>query len=249
MGQERTYRQLVHADQRAVFQVVVMETDLMIHAQEDLAPMARELVLEHRRYLESYIEKHPEFATTLRPWPLTTPAPAIVAAMTSAAAEAGVGPMAAVAGAMAQSVGLGLMTRTDEVIVENGGDTFIYTQQPVRVGIFAGDSDLSLRFGLSIAVGDQPIAVCTSSGTIGHSISMGRADAVCVVSKSAALADAVATALGNQVKSVDDISTAIENGKKIPGIVGLVVIIDDQIGFWGELELVSLAEKRVEFSQ
>lgn len=221
----------------------------MIHAHKDLSPLARELVLEHRRYLETYIEKHPDFAVALQPWHLAGPAPAVVEAMVSAAKVAGVGPMAAVAGAMAQTVGWGLMAHTDEVIVENGGDTFICTRRPVSVGIFAGDSVLSLRFGLSIAVDDQPIAVCTSSGTIGHSLSMGRADAVCVVSKSAALADAVATALGNQVQSTDDIGTVIESGKKIPGVGGLVVIIDDQIGIWGGFELVPLAEKRVEFSQ
>lgn len=249
MGQRRTYRRLVQADQLAAFQVMVKETDLMIHAGRELKRIARELILEQRRYLEAFIDRHPEFAATLQPWQLEGPAPAIVTEMTAAAEIARVGPMAAVAGAMAQRVGQGLLEYTDEVIVENGGDTFIQTKRSVNVGIFAGDAALSLRFGLRIPARDQPVSVCTSSGTIGHSLSMGRADAVCVVCRSAAVADAVATSLGNRVQSAADIGAVIEIGKRISGIQGLVVIVDDQIGFWGSLELVPLAEKKVEFSQ
>jgi ApbE superfamily uncharacterized protein (UPF0280 family) len=247
MYQQRTYRQLVEVDRLTAFEVIVKETDLLIHAPKELRPIAREIVLEQRRYLEAYIEQHPDFANTLRPWPVDGAAPALVADMVAASAEAAVGPMAAVAGAMAQQVGTALMAHTDEVIVENGGDTFIQTRQDVCAGIFAGRSALSLRFGLRIPARDQPLAVCTSSGTIGHSLSLGRADAVCVVSKSAALADAAATALANRVRSSADINAAIEHGRQIPNIDGLVVIVDGQIGCWGTIELAPLAEKKVEF--
>jgi ApbE superfamily uncharacterized protein (UPF0280 family) len=247
MYQKRTYRQLVEVDRLMAFEVTVKETDLLIHARKDLGPIAREIVLERRRHLETYIEQHPDFAATLQPWPAVGPAPALVADMVAASTEAGVGPMAAVAGAMAQQVGTALLAHTDEIIVENGGDIFIQTRQDVCAGIFAGRSALSLRFGLRIPARNQPLAVCTSSGTIGHSLSLGRADAVCVVSKSAALADAAATALANRVRSAADINAAIEYGRRMPNIDGLVMIVDEQIGCWGTVELAPLAEKKVEF--
>ena len=249
ISQKRTYRHLVHTDQLSAFEVIVKETDLLIHARNDLSDIAREIVLRQRRYLETYIEQHPDFESTLQPWRLDGPAPAMVAEMAAASREVAVGPMAAVAGAMAQHVGLGLLDHTDEVIVENGGDTFIQTGRAVSVGIYAGQSSLSLRFGIRIPASAQPVAVCTSSGTIGHSLSFGRADAVCVVSSSAALADAAATSLANRVQSAADIGAVIEQAKKVSQIDGLVVIVDDRIGCWGGIELAPLAEKKVEFSQ
>lgn len=247
MIEKRTYRRLVRTDRLTAFEVVVKETDLLIHACKDLSAIAREIVLKERRYLETYIGQHPEFASTLQPWRLGGPAPEIVAEMVTAAGAVGVGPMAAVAGAMAQQVGMGLLAHTDEVIVENGGDTFIQTHRAVNVGIFAGHSTLSMKFGIRIPAADQPAAVCTSSGTIGHSLSLGRADAVCVVSSSAALADAAATSLANRVQSAADISAAIDYGRRISLIDGLVVIVDGQIGCWGGIELAPLPEKKVEF--
>ena len=248
MYQKKTYRRLVDSAQLAVFEVVVKETDMMIHAQTDLSDAAREIVLEQRRYLENYIEQYPDFASTLKPWRLEGPAPVMVTEMVAASREMSVGPMSAVAGAMAQQVGVGLLNHTDEVIVENGGDTFIQTRRAVRVGIFAGRSDLSLKLGIRIPAGDQPAAVCTSSGTVGHSLSLGRADAVCVVSQSAALADAAATSLANRVQSADDIGAVIDYGKQIKQIQGLVVIVKEQMGCWGAVELVPMTEKKVEFS-
>jgi hypothetical protein len=247
MYQKRTYRQLVGTDRLSAFEVTVKETDLLIHAQKDLRQVAREIVLEQRRYLETYIEQHPDFVSTLQPWPADGPAPALVADMVAASGTAAVGPMAAVAGAMAQQVATALLAHTDEVIVENGGDTFLHTRNDVQVGIFAGGSPLSLRFGLAIPAARQPLAVCTSSGTVGHSLSLGRADAVCVVSKSAALADAAATSFANRVQSAADIESAIEYGRQVPNIDGLVIVVDGQIGCWGTVELVPLAEKKVEF--
>jgi ApbE superfamily uncharacterized protein (UPF0280 family) len=95
--------------------------------------------------------------------------------------------------------------------------------------------------------GEQPMAVCTSSGTVGHSLSMGKADAVCIVSASCPVADAAATAVGNHVLTAADIHKAIEFGKKIKGVDGIIVIIKDKIGMWGDLEIVPLQEKKVEF--
>jgi ApbE superfamily uncharacterized protein (UPF0280 family) len=148
--------------------------------------------------------------------------------------------MAAIAGAIAEHVGRGLLGFTDQVMVENGGDVFIKTNSPVTVGIFAGASPLSMQVGIRLGGEKRPIAVCTSSGTLGHSLSLGLADAVCVVADSCALADAAATSIGNRIQSEADINAAIAAGQRIAEVAGIVIIAGDKIGAWGELELIRL---------
>jgi hypothetical protein len=237
---ERRYRSLAGIDGLVRFNVVVQETDLLVHASKYLQDTTRDLVLKQRGFIEKYIEMHPEFRTTLVPWHIEKPAPDIVREMAYAGLKAGVGPMAAVAGAIAEEVGKELLSFTDEVVVENGGDIFIKTARPLKVGIFAAGSPLSLKMGLMIDSGRKPAAVCTSSGTVGHSLSFGKADAVCIVSDSCFLADAAATSIGNRVKTKRDIDEAIEFGKSIDGVTGIVIIIGEAAGFWGDIELVPL---------
>jgi uncharacterized protein len=242
--QLRSYRNLIHSNRLSIFQIKVEETDLMVSASIQLEAMTRELILTHRGHLESYIEQYPEFVKTLKPWCISGPAPAIVQKMSLAGEKAGVGPMAAVAGAISEAVGSGLLQFSDEVIVENGGDTFFKTRLPVIVGIYAGNSPLSLKVGLKVDSTSRPVSLCTSSGTVGHSLSFGKADAVCVMSDSCALADAVATAVGNRIRSAKDISNAIHFGKSILGVSGLVVIIGKDMGLWGDLEVIPLRGKK-----
>ena len=243
MHQERTYRNLVNIEKLLAFRVVVKETDLLVHAGKKLEHETRELVLEHRGYVEAYIKAHPDFAAALTPWRLDGPAPTIVVDMVKAGENAGVGPMAAIAGAVAEHAGLGLLKSTDHVIVENGGDVFIKTDTPLTVGIFAGKSPLSLRIGIRLSGGPKPMAVCTSSGTVGHSLSFGQADAVCVVADSCAIADAAATAIGNQIQSIADIGYAIGQGKGIENIRGIIIIVGEKMGIWGDLEVVPMQGK------
>lgn len=148
--------------------------------------------------------------------------------------------MAAVAGAMAESVGRDLLPESPEVIVENGGDIFLLSEKEVRVGIFAHTSPLSFRVGLRISAARQGWGVCTSSGTVGPSLSLGRADAVCILSPSAALADAAATAVGNLVRSPSDVSRGLEKAQTIPGLTGVVIIIGDKLGAWGGVQLIEI---------
>ena len=241
--QKRTYRNLVKADKMVTFQVVVKETDLMVHAAMELVDETRDLVLEHRGYVESFIQAHPDFAEALRPWHPDRPVPNIIADMVKAGGAAGVGPMAAVAGAIAGRVGGGLLKITDQVIVENGGDVFIKTDTPVTVGIFAGPSPLSMQLGIRLPGGRSPVGVCTSSGTVGHSLSLGKADAVCVVSESCAAADAAATSIGNRILAPTDIQHAINSAKEMATVSGIVIIAGEKIGAWGELEVVPLRGK------
>lgn len=244
MYQKRTYRNLIQRENLVSFKVAVKETDLFIHAAKNLKDITRELVLQKRGHIEAYISRYPEFAKTLEPWHVRGPAPNIIQDMIKAGKVTGVGPMAAVAGAIAEHVGIELLSYTDEVVVENGGDVFLKTNSPVKIGIFAGTSPLSLRIGLRIASESKPMSVCTSSGTVGHSLSLGNSDAVCAVSESCSLADAAATSIGNHIKSKNDIQKAIDFGNKIEGITGLIIIMGDKIGVWGGLEIVPLDGKR-----
>lgn len=238
--QKRSYRNLLSKDNLVAFKVSVKETDLFVQALKPLEDITRELILEKRGYIEHYIKRYPEFARTLKPWRVNGPEPVIINDMAVAGEKAGVGPMAAVAGAIAEHVGKDLLKHSDEVVVENGGDVFLRLDNPVTIGIFAGASPLSLRMGIRVESMQRPISVCTSSGTVGHSLSLGKADAVSVVSDSCSLADAAATSIGNRVISKAHIQSAIDFGKHIEGVRGIVVIIGDDVGIWGDLEVVPL---------
>lgn len=235
--QERTYRQLVNGSMPPI-RVTVQETDLSVYTGKITHGQVREAVIEQRGYIEGYIHRHPEFSRTFAPWPDDPMAPPIIRDMIAAGKNAQVGPMAAVAGAVAETVGRAFLARPeDELIIENGGDIFLSTHRTLQVGIFAGDSPLSLKVGLNIKPSPETLSICTSSGTVGHSLSYGNADAVCVVSRSGALADASATAIGNHIHCPDDIESAIGWGQKIVGIQGILVIVGDKMGMWGEIEL------------
>ena len=234
------YRKTHAKEGMVAFSVTVKETNLNIQATEDLTDKAVRSVLTHRQYIETHIRQHPEFATRLTPMADPGPAPAIITDMTTAAQTAGVGPMAAVAGAVAEAVGKDLLNDTTEVLVENGGDIFIKSQTRTVFTIYAGDSPLSMKTGILVAAQNAPYAMCTSSGTVGHSKSFGKAQAVCVLSNSCALADAAATALGNRIQTAADIEPAIAAGRAMKGIRGIVIILDKQIGLWGDLKLVRI---------
>jgi ApbE superfamily uncharacterized protein (UPF0280 family) len=235
--QPRIYRHWIESKNLIAFNVTEKETDLYIRASSNLQRKAQRLVLKYRQQIEQYIEKNPEFQTSLKPLAITTGAPHIVLDMLEASQKANVGPMAAVAGAIAEYVGSELLEFSPEIIVENGGDIFLKITRKRVVGIYAGDSPLTGKLGLEINPSETPLGVCTSSGTVGHSLSFGKADAVVIVAGSATLADAAATAICNQVKKPEDISSAIELGLKITGLKGIVIIIGNAIGVWGDVKL------------
>jgi ApbE superfamily uncharacterized protein (UPF0280 family) len=241
MYEPRIYRQWVKGKDLVSFNVVVEETDLHIRALKNLRSKALKLVTKYRNILERYIERHPSFLTSLESIPINEDAPLIIKSMSEAAEKAGVGPMASVAGAMAEFIGNELLPFSPEVIVENGGDIYIRSLKKRIVGIYAGKSPLTGQIGLEINGEDTPLGICTSSGTLGHSLSYGQADAVVVLSQSAILADAAATAIGNIIKQPGDIESGIEFAQSIEGLKGLVIIIDDSVGLWGEVKICQLS--------
>jgi len=239
-GEKRSYRKRVRADDLVSFHVAVKQTDLWVSAETNLVQEARDLVFDCRRQLEYYINAYPDFATSLSPWPEDIYAPSMVREMIDVTKDLGVGPMASVAGAIAQYVADGLMNFSGQVIVENGGDIYIRALRPVTVAILAGNSPLNERFGLLITERQMPLGVCTSSATVGHSLSMGIADAACILSPSGALADGAATAVGNRVRQGADLEKVGKWSRKIKGIMGGVVIAAKRLATWGDIELVEL---------
>jgi len=236
--QERAYRNYVKATNLIKFEIIEKETDLLILAEKNLYDKSLAYVLKYRAEIERYLKANPQFEKSFSPCRAKYDAPAIIKEMANAARKAKVGPMAAIAGTMAEFVGKDLLEFTDEIIVENGGDLFLKINQPRKVGVFAGNSPFSEKIALEIEPREKPFSVCTSSGTVGHSFSFGKADAVIVIAKSAALADAAATAIGNDVKEISDIDHALKHAKKIRGLDGVLIIKDDQMGALGKIKLV-----------
>ena len=241
MREPRLYRHWIKDSGLISLNVAVEQTDLFIRCRSNLKSKALDSVLKHRGSLEAYIGHHPLFLTTLDPYQAESEAPTIVKEMAGASQLASVGPMAAVAGAIAEAVGRDLLAFSPEVIVENGGDIFLKISEKRLVGIYAGQSSFTKKIALEIMPGETPLGIGTSSGTVGHSLSLGSADAVISLSSSAALADAAATAIGNMVNTADDIPKAIEQAGSIEGLQGVIIIIGDQMGVWGGVKIVPLS--------
>lgn len=242
---DRDYRQRFDSSLE-MYLLSVKETDLAIYLpkgiwNEQLAEKTERFIRQKRRELEEYIKLDPSFAATHDPYLLDPSiAPPIALAMARAGNMAGVGPMAAVAGAFSYAVGQFLLPYTTEVVVENGGDIFIAGSQDRIIGVFAGKSPFSHKVGIKICKKSMPLGVCTSSGTVGPSFSYGKADAVVILSQDVLLADAVATAAANVVQAEDDLEKSIEIAKNIRGVKGILAIKDKQMAAWGEIELVPL---------
>jgi len=240
MFENRTYRKQHQKKGLVSFDITVKETNLNIQAQTDLTDKAIKSVLTCRNTIETYINLYPKFAKSLTLIHRPSTAPLIIKDMIKAGQLADVGPMAAVAGAVAEYTGKSLLAYTNEILVENGGDVFIKSDSETVFNIYAGNSPFSMTSGILVKEREAPYGLCTSSGTLGHSKSFGKADAATVLSDSCSLADAVATRLCNTVNKTSDIKDAIHTGKAIPGVQGIVIIKGKSIGLWGELTLVKL---------
>ncbi len=240
MYEKRLYRNDVTGSDLIAFQIAIDASDLQIYAQTDISDALYPLLKALRGEIESVCDNESSFETSLLPLDLKVSS-VMVNHMLSASKTANVGPMASVAGAISEYLGKEAIEQelTDEIIIENGGDLYIDSKVDRKILVYAGKSPLSNRVALSIRKEQMPIGICTSAGTIGHSLSFGKADAVVVISKDTLLADATATAIGNIVKSSDDIDRGIEYGKNIKNVIGILIIIDDKLGIWGDVEIVS----------
>ena len=177
----------------------------------------------------------PQYKAALTPYDAGLEAPDILKEMSRTSHKTGIGPMSAVAGAVAKRVAEFLGTK--EVIVENGGDIYAQAASDMDISVFAGQSPLSEKIGLHIPAEDFPLGICTSSGTVGPSLSLGRADAVMIVCKDVLLADSYATAMANRIKTVSDLQPVIDHISNIPDMLGAIAVKDDRMAITGRFEL------------
>ncbi len=243
MYQPRLYRNWVKNQDLVRFNVIVEESDCVISANSNLESKARQSIEKYRAILKKYISSQPLFLTTLEPFQTEPQAPLIVRDMALSGIQAGVGPMAAVAGAIAQFCAKDLTRFTADLIIENGGDIYLKSRTDRLVGIMAGNSPLSGKIGIEIAAKNTPIGISTSSGTVGHSLSFGKADAVVILADTATLSDAVATAIGNCIVTVEDMPLGIQKAQSISGVRGVLIIKGDQMMIWGDVLI-----RRTEFA-
>jgi ApbE superfamily uncharacterized protein (UPF0280 family) len=236
---ERKYRKLMKTDDLVGFPVKIQESDLFVLADKNLEKETLKILSFYRQQLEDYISRDPLFKISLTPYTVKEDAPLIVKQMAYWAGKAGVGPMASVAGAISEFVGKELLNYSSQIIIENGGDIFISTKKERRVLVFAGDSPWSNKIGILIPK-NSVLGICTSSGTVGPSLSFGKADAVVIISDSAVFADAMATAVGNLIQKPEDINIGLEFAKKFPEIHQVIIIIGEHLGVWGKYELIDV---------
>jgi ApbE superfamily uncharacterized protein (UPF0280 family) len=241
--QIESYRAQARPRQLHTFRARLKESNVLVACDRPLRHQLVAELREQRGDLEAYIAQRPHFARSLRPVAVADDAPSIVRRMAAAAEAMQVGPMAAVAGALADAIGRRLLLSGDEVMVENGGDLFCRVRRPRVAMIDPGASSLAGRLGIRIRPEDGPLGLCTSSGTVGHSLSFGQADAVTVMAGSGALADAAATAIGNRVGGPGSVAAALRFAEHLPGLRGVVVICGERLGAAGEIELVELDAK------
>ncbi|MCD6354769.1 MAG: UPF0280 family protein [Prolixibacteraceae bacterium] len=242
--EERTYRTQFNSERFTGFEINYLETDLWIGVDSssfnsEMKEVALARIKNLRDKLDKYISSEPFFKKSLKPFQPTEIAPLEAVEMAAAAEKAGIGPMSAVAGLFAREVGKKIFRNfsVDEIVVENGGDIFTQLKDELVLSVFAGDSPLSERIGVVIPPEKKHYGICTSAGTVGPSLSYGKADAVVVVCEDALVADAFATAFGNKVKKPDDIEKVIKFSEKYPEVLLLLIICDDKIGIRGDFEM------------
>ena len=235
----RFYRSIVKKEDFLKFEVKVEETDLLILAKKDLRNKIRQEVIRQREILKNYIKENPDFLFSFSPVYVESEEE-IIKKMSESSFLTKTGPMASVAGAIAEIIGKKFLSESDEIIIENGGDIFAKMNRDFIIGIYAGKSPLSMKVGIKLKKREIPYGIATSSGTVGHSISFGKADAVTVISSSATLSDGAATYFGNLIKDEIDKQLIISELKDFVFIEGIVIIKGKEIFLWGNLEIVNL---------
>ncbi len=239
--QKRFYREWNHSERFFKMQVIVQETDLLILSDKKINPdFVKERIIFYRNKISDYINyKDKRFLTALKPIIVELSAHSIIKDMSKESCKANVGPMASVAGAVAQYVGRDLLKKScSEIIIENGGDIFLKVRAKSKVGLYAGEKNIFNNLQLEINIVNKGFGICTSSGNLGHSLSFGKTDAVVIVGENAILADAVATAVGNLVASEKDFIKAINYAKLVKGVKAAAIILGKNMACWGQIKFI-----------
>ncbi|MBN1434580.1 UPF0280 family protein [Candidatus Fermentibacterales bacterium] len=241
----RTYRKWVSEGGSGlrVFELTRGQSNMQVSCEGPLEMLADASLSMARREIEAVIEGPGggRFASSLCPVSMDAdqaPSP-VVAEMLRASGAWNVGPMACVAGAIAERVGRDLGRLSSRVIVENGGDVFAIAPGDISIALFPGErSPFPRRITFTVSARGG-VGVCTSSGRFGHSLSFGQADAVVAIAGSGAEADAAATAIANSIRAPEDVEAAMSDGALIGRLRGLLVCCGDRIGVGGSVRLDS----------
>lgn len=240
----RTYRQQFGQERWHHFVAKYKETDLWVGVdrtswQAGIEKFTQRYIRSLREEMDSWISKNPGYARALIPYIPSPDAPEIFREMARVAEKSGIGPMSAVAGAVAVKTGQAIREKFNvkEVIVENGGDIYADIAEDMDISVFAGSSPLSGKVGLHVEAESAPVGICTSSGTVGPSLSFGKADAVMIICRDAMLADTYATAFANCIHTAGDIPDCIGRIREKEKILAAVAIKDDKVGICGKFEL------------
>ncbi len=232
------YRNRVKHKEKYNWEIVYKYSDLLISCNKDISFKLEKLIKEIYHLLESCIEEEPSFQKSLSPLRVKPYYPPIIKRMCQKAAIFNVGPMATVAGAVCDYIASGLDRYCRRLIIENGGDIFIKSNKDIDVSVYLKNKYFADKIYLKIRAGITPCGLCSSSGSFGHSLSMGRSDLVVVLAKSTISADGAATSIANKVRSPEDISKIINDYKDIEDITGILIVKDDRLGVWGNIELI-----------
>lgn len=240
----RTYREHFKAGRWTSFTLKYKETDVWIGVDKDsyqpeMPEYCKTLICDLRTSMEVYMREDPHYLTALVPYDAKESAPDILKRMSAVSRQTGIGPMSAVAGAVAFYIIESLKEKyhIQEGIVENGGDIYADIQEDMDISVFAGASPLSEKVGLHINAKQAPLGICTSSGTVGPSLSFGKADAVMIICKDVLLADSYATKFANFVRKPEDINPVLEKIGKIENILAAMIIKKDKMGVIGKFEI------------
>jgi uncharacterized protein len=228
------------------FVIRYKQTAIKAITDKDLKDELLDELVRQYTLLEKHIQKDRIFLTSYEPVETGKSAPKIARIMSAAAKKCGVGPMASVAGAFSDVLGeYAIKKGAGEVIIENGGDIFLKLKKPRIVGVHAGPSGFSERIGFMVRPEETPLGICTSSDSVGHSISLGKSDAVTVFARTAALADAAASAIGNKVKGKKAVENGIKKAKSLKDVRGVLIIKGSVLGAYGSLpELIKITNTK-----
>jgi len=232
------YRKSISLKDKYFYRLRYKYTDIFITSDADILNDLEEPVISFYSCLEGIILHDRTFLKSLEPIKEKENYPGYIKKMCRAACRFGVGPMAAVAGAVCDRIAEKISGNCGLLMIENGGDVFIKSEKSVRIGLFISNSFFSDRLNIVIDAKQTPCGICSSSGTMGHSLSLGKSDLVTVMAESAAMADAAATAVANSIMENSDVEKSINIYKKYKEVKGIIVIKDNSIGLWGELQII-----------
>ncbi|MBN1132728.1 MAG: UPF0280 family protein [Bacteroidales bacterium] len=242
MARPRFYREEFNTDRFHTFQVQFRETDILAGVNhgafhQSMPSVCSEVIQSLRNLLNEYGARRKEFLTSHHPLPGDPDAPPVVNKMIECGRRSGTGPMSSVAGLFAFETGRALLRLFDitELMIENGGDIYLVNHHEIYVTVYAGDSPLTNKLSLVIPPGRWGIS--TSSGTVGHSFSYGKADAVTIVCEDPVVSDAWATAVANRIRNKTDIEKTLKFVETVPEILGCLIIFKDRMGVRGRFKI------------